>query len=509
MYKDGKYVACNATNVTVNAGTPLITYKGNSWWAYIPLRSTNDGNLVDNDFSTKVTIATNAGNGYDDSAVVAIPKVPKLGELTNIYCLVSYGATGGTSPTLTDYWRLEYLAPGTNVDLGDPGANASEQVDIGTFWGSTAKSAWDFEGKLTLHLNNSDTGSGETIDVQEVGLEIEFTPDNVFTKNVPDFYTRTLNSRPDDGYGRDDDNVPETVVIQRTKAVTTPANIDYVYFAGEGRKYFSAIDSGGRSNGYASDGMDDPIENPVYIIEEIIRTELSRTEIDTDTFDNSGNATNGYIGDAFNDAVTDIKFALSQYKFINSKDFIDKICKQCFSWVFISGDGNFKIATLRRPGDYASANKTIDFNDIELISVGQTPMNAVRNDVSIKYNLDYGQDQTLSKATASDSTSQGTTSSGYNQTLKFEMEATGIIDSTTASQLADGYVTLFKDRKNTLQIKTLRPLYNDLEIGDIAKFSNWDSNIKIYGSTMGTDYFIIQDITKYVDSARIKLIQVS
>ena len=42
------------------------------------------------------------------------------------------------------------------------------------------------------------------------------------------------------------------------------------------------------------------------------------------------------------------------------------------------------------------------------------------------------------------------------------------------------------------------------EITDIIKFKNWDSKIKIYGTAMGTDYYIITSISKTPSSCSIK-----
>ena len=254
------------------------------------------------------------------------------------------------------------------------------------------------------------------------------------------------------------------------------------------------------------------------MIEDILRTELSLDgsttgiDIDVETFDKAGNAqtdgTKGDIAFIFNDAIADIKFAFSQPKFINSKDLIDKICKQICSWVWISGDGKFKIKTLLRPSDTFSADKTINFHDIDIKSISKTRMNTVRNDITVNYNYDYGQDQNLSQVNTTDSTSQGTTVNGNNQTLKLVIDADSIIDTTTATQLADAYKTIFKDRKIILDFQCVRPLYNDLEIGDIITFDNWDSNLKLYGTAFSSDYFIVQDISKRPDGCSIKAIKV-
>ena len=214
------------------------------------------------------------------------------------------------------------------------------------------------------------------------------------------------------------------------------------------------------------------------------------------------------MGDIYNDAISDVKYAFSQYKFINSKDLINRICKQILSWVFIGGDGKFKIKTLRRTGDYSGEDKTIDFNDINLKSISRTSLGAVRNDITINYNHDYGQNQFISSINTTDATSQGTTVSGMNQALKLELDA-DTLDSTTATQLADAYMTIFKDRKIIIDFECLRPTYNDLEIGDIVKFSNWDTNIKLYGTAMGTDYYIISSISKKPNGCSVKAIKVS
>jgi len=186
--------------------------------------------------------------------------------------------------------------------------------------------------------------------------------------------------------------------------------------------------------------------------------------------------------------------------------------------VFIGGDGKFKIKTLRRPTDYASADKTIDYDDIVLKSISRTSLGSVRNDITINYNQDYGQDQFLSSETTSDSganSSQSNDVEGVNQVLKLELDA-DTLDSTTATQLADAYLTIFKDRKTILTFDCPRSKYNDLEIGDIVDFENWDTNIKIYGTALvnstgdsTADYYMVTDITKRPNGCSIKAIKVS
>ena len=89
------------------------------------------------------------------------------------------------------------------------------------------------------------------------------------------------------------------------------------------------------------------------------------------------------------------------------------------------------------------------------------------------------------------------------------LDANEILDSTTATKLAEAYLYLMKDRKVVIDFKCSRPKYNHLEIGDIVKFSNWDSNIKIYGTAMGTDYYMVTKIEKHPNNTKMEIIKVS
>ena len=174
--------------------------------------------------------------------------------------------------------------------------------------------------------------------------------------------------------------------------------------------------------------------------------------------------------------------------------------------MFISGNGKVKIQTLRQSG-YAQ-DKVVDYEDIDIKDIKLTPLNNVRNDFTINYRKDYAEDQYKLTATDSDATSQGTGATGYNQTLSLELD-TDTRGTPAAGQIASMYKAFFKDRHPIISFKCLRPFYNDLEIGDIIKFSNWDSDIKIFGAAMGTDYYMITKISKSINKCDITAIKVS
>ncbi len=565
VYKNGYYPSLTAANVDVT-GNPEIEYKGSTASVYFPISISNlasesgtgsysvsdEERTGDGDFSDYTTWLANGASSNNSVATMtfALPKVNKLGIYSGVYALVKWGTVSDLSGEDSDVFR--FTANAANVDLDSISSNSETKTSIGSLY-SGKTDAWDFEGSLQYSLRSGT--ANESAQIYESGIQVDFTIENVEPHEVQELYeggpitmTLTHNMGPDEviqmGYDHN--------LYSRTVTALTPSEIDYVYCSGKGRKYGSWIDTinsdtRDNQNGSAKDpgyGTSDFIENPIYIIESILRSELSLdasttgADIDVSTFDYSGNTTDGYLGDIYEDAVGDVKFAFSQYKFINSKDLIERLARMCFSYVFISGNGKFKVKTLRRTDDYSSADQTIDFGDIEIGNVGKSSLGNVKNSIIVNYNHDYGAKQNVSEATATDSVSAGNTVSGYSRNpssgsasyTKLEMEANEVLDSTTATKLAEAYLEVMKDRHDTVQFVCMRPKYNHLEIGDIINFSNWPTELKIYGQTMGgswsstTDtfssvsttwanmaagYFIVADISKTVTGCSIKAIKVS
>jgi len=346
---------------------------------------------------------------------------------------------------------------------------------------------------------------------------------------VKDYYetptgATTSNIRYSEAKGADILNV--TKKVARTRTVTTPDVGEYVYVSGKGREYGAWIDTVD-SNNRTDENGDEPdpnyasgalIENPIYMIEDILRRELgldgstTGIDIDVETFDKAGNAqtdsSKGDIALLFNDAIADIKFAFSQYKFINSKDLISKICRQCMSFVFFSGSGKFKIKTLLLPSSTWGLEETIDFSEINIKNIGRTSLNNVRNKIIINYAEDYARDKMMESTTDTDSTSVGTTVDGFGDTLTLELDADCILDSTTADNLRNAYKDHYKDRKVIIDFDIVTPKYNHLEITDFISFSNWDTNLKLYGTAFSSDVFIIQSISKKVNGCSISALKV-
>ena len=178
------------------------------------------------------------------------------------------------------------------------------------------------------------------------------------------------------------------------------------------------------------------------------------------------------------------------------------------SFVWFSGSGKFKIKTLLLPSDTWDLDDTVDFNSINIKRIGRSPLNNVRNKIIVNYAYDYARDKMMESTNVTDSTSAGTTVNGNNSTLTLELDADCILDSTTADNLRNAYKTHYKDRKVIIDFDIVTPKHSALEITDFITFTNWPSDLKLYGTAFNADVFMIFDISKKINSTSIKAIKV-
>ena len=538
-YKDGYYFQVNDANADVSTSNARVDFSGVDWRVFVPLAThstsgdvSNWGNTVDGDLTTYGALASVGAKGYQVDAYWRVPKVPNLGTIDSVYFVIHYRDfapdDGGTGIDINSFKVGVASANYQNLTWGT--AAGSQAVDISSGYTTAEKEDWNFEDIIHLELNAGvDTSTAHTLEVYQVGLEVRFSPSQTFEKEVKDFYEVPTGATTSNIRYAEDKNAPilnVTRKVARTRTVTTPDVGEYVYVSGKGREYGAWIDTI-NSNNRTDENGDEPdpnyaslalIENPIYMIEDILRRELgldgstTGIDIDVETFDKAGNAqtdsTKGDIALLFNDAIADIKFAFSQYKFINSKDLITKICRQCMSFVFFSGSGKFKIKTLLLPSSTWGLEETIDFSEINIKNIGRTSLNNVRNKIIINYAEDYARDKMMESTTVTDSTSAGTTVDGFGDTLTLELDADCILDSTTADNLRNAYKDHYKNRKVIIDFDIVSPKYNHLEITDYISFSNWDANLKLYGTAFSSDVFIIQNISKKVNGCSISALKV-
>ncbi len=398
----------------------------------------------------------------------------------------------------------------TSWEGGDSEANVItinaglNEYDITGDFSAAELSTWSFQKDvLTIQVSNVED---MVMFINEIGIEITFeVQDNLIKPFVYEI-------------AEEDKQFGGTDIRSATRNYKALGDIETVYVTGQGRILGSWIENGeslGRTNGFSTGGL---IENPIYAIETILRDELglTKTEINTVSFDAAGNTTDGDIENTFNSNATAIDFAFSQYKLITSRNLITKICKQCGSYIFWSGD-QIKIKARRRT--YTSVEKTIDFKDIKIIDFALTPMDDVYNYISLDYAYDYGLNKTTETITPDDDAGlkdntsiSNATVDGYGQTLKLPVDMPFSKDLSTVNNYGDALLAWFKDRKQiiTFDTKIGTAKYNALEIGDIINFSNWDSNLKVLGDTITTaDGFMITQITKRPNGCRIQVTEVA
>ena len=504
QYQQNVYPNLGSVAFATSGTTDLIRFSGASN-IYYPLLKNTSG-LADRTFQTGQELSASAGS----TATIQfdIPKQPKLGVITDINLLCSFNNFIGSGQDAFTFRDANNTGNSVNVTFSDSNLEQSINIPISggiQIFSDDELRDWSFESTYEFFL---DAGASVNVSAifKEVALEITYFAEQNYTQTFEDINVKT--NVTESFLAHDRRVMIPRQVIKKKREITSPATIQYVYFGGKGRKFGSWVDAR-TDNGYDEDDL---IENPIFIVEDIIRTELGSTDINTSSFDVSGNTSNGLIKNVFDeDNTTDIKFAFSQNKFINSKNLIENIGSLCGTFFFLSAGKTFKTATLQKDADYDNndAVVTIDYDMITLDSIGLTPINAVRNSVSVEYDYDYAKKQTKEIVTVTDSTSQGTTVNGVNQTLKLELEADKIIDTTTATALANYYKDISKDRKLVIMFDVPTPKHNALEVGDIINFTNWDSDIKLFGSSMTENFiFIVTQTTKRPDGCEFVVTEV-
>ncbi len=519
MYMSGYFAACDENNVTATAspGTPSTGYNfrfgGNVWYLWLPITRDNDINdegtdiykLYDEDVATSGRLASDddPAAGMLAAYTFELRPIAEAGTFTAIKLGVDKSAISGLTGDIFAYYKAY------------TGGNYGAFLDL--VWDTVDKfltvpvdgtDKFPQEGALLkLTVKDSLETNPHYIDINEISLQIQVNPTESFAKKqyiyesrkklktttykVPNWLLPGYTTKPWKYY------VTEKILVN--KDIAYPSNIEYVYCSGQGRRYGAWVDADSRNNGY---NEDDLISNPIYIVEHALRTEGGKTtaNIDKISFDAAGNTTNGFIGDVFNDTVAGILFAFSQYKFIDMMSFCEKVGHQCGALFFISGNSKMKVAVRRRPADYSAndENMKVDYDKIKIISWNETPINQVRNDITVKYAYDYAREETTESVNpAGDGTSQGDTLAGYNQTLYLEEIMDCCLNALTADDYADALLAWHKDRHNTLIFESNNPGYQALEIGDVIIFKNWPSTLKINGTALATtDFFMITDITK-------------
>lgn len=438
---------------------------------------------------------SSSANAVDFS--FGVPHLPKGQDRTGLNLLVYY-TSDFISPGSTDFLKF---TDSSNNPISANLANGTNLV------ASIALSTDSAGRQVKLRLDSSDSGDSFTVSVFSILIVGDYTiEDVVVEKKINRFYHSNANMKGK-SYVIGEQRSGRTVSISTDHNV--PKEVRMMYGSLKGRKYSSDLTSG-RSNGYTTS---DFIENPVYMIEDIGRKFLGAS-IDTATFDDYGTKTTGKLKNIFNTSNTsDVKLRFSQYSLEDADGVLKKICRQSGLFYHFNESGALRIFGRKRAGTYDSGDitQTIDFNDCNIENIALTDSGHIRNKISLTYNFDYGSEQTIENTSSSeDSTSKGTSSSGYNITNELIFDAPYIADSTVADAYEDTLLDYYKDRKPVLKITTSKMKYVNIEIGDIVILSNFPSDLKIFGTALASsDYFMVTNVSKSPNMTKLTLTEVS
>ncbi len=502
LYKSNQWIYLDDTPTE---NLPEVSFLGSTWKTYYQLSAHDDPHR----YGTGSGTLANYEDGFDLEPVSFLEWdfISKEAELKFRLADTTYNKLGSTlkkvyiklfcdivhSPTINTVILVGVTFNDATTDQLSVAVNNGENIyDITSFFNSDQLESWNLDIEyISLNYTDNVTPIDVEWDIKEIGIELEFAPEKFYTKYIDVLENDLILDRKNVNY-------LGNRLGQFSIRTTQIGDIDLVYVSGAFRTYGSWIT--GRGTGYLSG---DVIENPVYMIEDIVRnieTKLglsAGTLVNTTIFDIAGNKSDGTLGNALNDAVADIKFAFSQFKLINAKDLIRNICRLSGLYFYWGADG--KAVVRARNQSFTSADRVIDFseiaypsekNKIPLPSAKWTPLTDVANSITVKFLYDYGNNQSIESLDPEDYplledlTSQGDGANGYKQILGEEINAQYVLDLTTALNIGKSKLSFKKDRKRGFKCQFKKPTHNDAQFGEIVSITNFPSTFQIFGETI-------------------------
>ena len=263
-----------------------------------------------------------------------------------------------------------------------------------------------------------------------------------------------------------------------------------VFVAGDGRTFGSWIDAGGRTPPAGQDDEGDIIKNPAYLIEDILREDLSiaTADIDTASFDAAATELSGW------------EMAFSIVKQQNSLAMIEAICRFSKLNYVINCQGEHSLIVLDTS---YSADDTLYKADIKAggLTLQSSKIKELINDVAVNFSKHPAQNSYREQTTDTDSTSQTT----YNITNEAIVNADKIIDSSTANDLSDHFAGstdgFWADLHSIIDAKLLTFEHIDWEVGDIIQVDSGVDDVLLNGLTSWTNH-LMMIIDKKINKGR-------
>ena len=506
FYNNDLYSAIEPSNVSVDASISKVKFVGSEAYALIPLIMDTD---ISSSFSRDKFEETTFDVTITDTSQVelfnlGVPDVSQLGTIkSNGIQMYILGVTAsGTEPPRLQVEiggsaaTTEDVANTTRSHLFDDSNNTP--ADITSSFTSSQKESWDFATEIKL-LGRIVSASG-TLNIDQAWLEVYYEVNDPISRIG---YVEQLEHRS--RYVYNDNRYEEDRYETVKSTFVLPKDIKVVYVSGKGRKFGSWVD-GSRGSPGNSFNSGDLIEHPVYIIEEILRTELGLgdSNINMVSFDTVATATSSY------------KCAFSQYQKILAFDLIDDICKQFGMYFFFNGEGKATLVNKKLTSAYSSADYTIDFEDCFFKGVKKTSVNQIKSKIRIEYDFDYGMESNrLNIETSSPNNSDWNRDKALTlavdcNKIRFDVEASSLANAKAlATTIHDLYKDNHQTRKNVVMLSILNMAFLKCEVGDIVDLNNVPSEITLYGTAISSQKFMITKISKSDTKIDVELTQVS
>lgn len=494
-----------SSNVVIDNSAAKISFSGVSAYALIPLNMDNsvDSSYTKDKFSKTVETRASSGTAF----TFGVPEVSKLGTMVTSSPMRLF-VIGSVDDVLQVQYEVDVAPYGSPTTASTPATHSgtgtrlflggtSVGADVTSGWSTDDRANWNLQAQIEMIILG---GTSANITIDQAWLQIEYDSDDTVTKHKyieREFISYSADRDPYDAYDRG-----EMRIVSTTQRVDIPQETQVIYVSGKGREFTSAMTSS-RSHGFSTGAL---IEHPIFIIENILRVELglSDTNIDTGNFDSIYALTTSY------------KSAFSQDSAVNAMDLIDDICKQFCLYSFFDSLGKFKFLNLKLATAYTTATFNIDFEDITFNGVSKTPLNQVKTSINLEYDYDYilGKnrlnEQSATTTNADFNLNESNTMTVDGNKIRYDVEASS---DTNARALANTILDLYEDihqsRRNILSITCLKPKYLKAEIGDLVSIDNAPSDVKIYGTALSSQIFMIVNITKKINKVTLKLIQIN
>ena len=236
-----------------------------------------------------------------------------------------------------------------------------------------------------------------------------------------------------------------------------------ILFGGKSKEYNSWIAGRTQTETHIDSGNSGSlIENPIGIIEDILRNQLSieETAIATGSFNVASNDISAWSG----------SFGITEP--INSLDLITSLAENSRSYIWWQPNGTYKIKVLE--DTYTASDRVIDFNKIIENTPGRSTLDQLFTKVNVLYKISNNLYQ--KKTGFNQDTTMQTKYNVTGTQTELQFKSDYIATTTTADNLRDYKLAQWKQLHNTFEV-VLPNDYIDLDLGDIIEYSNVPYNV--------------------------------